>query len=135
MYLVIYIGNFTILNKILNYYNYDDTFISLGDIIDRGLDGIKCLERVIMDPRITCLMGNHERMMLDGMLEYYHSKDMWCHDFMLWIQNGGNNTFQALTQLPKEHQTKILNVVSEWSQYTFYDTSNRLPHIFITCRL
>ena len=42
--------------------------IAVGDLIDRGPDSPAVIERMMAltaDPRAICLMGNHERMMLD----------------------------------------------------------------------
>jgi serine/threonine protein phosphatase 1 len=68
------------------------TVILLGDIIDRGKDDVKMLEKVkelLDDPEkeglanFFCLMGNHEAMMVDA-----HSGPS--SALMMWIQNGGN---------------------------------------------
>jgi serine/threonine protein phosphatase 1 len=68
------------------------TVILLGDIIDRGKDDVKMLEKVkeLLDEpekeglaNFFCLMGNHEAMMVDA-----HSGPS--SALMMWIQNGGN---------------------------------------------
>ena len=40
-----------------------DHLYILGDMIDRGPDGIKILQDVIDRENVTCLIGNHEHMM------------------------------------------------------------------------
>ena len=68
------------------------TVILLGDLIDRGPDDAGVLDRVKMlldDPEywglagFHCLMGNHERMMLDA-------AEGRSGEVMQWLKNGGN---------------------------------------------
>jgi serine/threonine protein phosphatase 1 len=68
------------------------TIILLGDIIDRGPDDVKVLERtkqLLDDPESNglanffCLMGNHEAMMVDA----YEGPSS---SLLMWLQNGGN---------------------------------------------
>jgi len=66
--------------------------VLLGDIIDRGGDDIRVLNKVkelLDDPEkegltnFFCLMGNHEAMMVDAFTGSSTS-------LLLWLQNGGN---------------------------------------------
>jgi serine/threonine protein phosphatase 1 len=66
--------------------------VLLGDIIDRGGDDIRVLNKVkelLDDPEkegltnLFCLMGNHEAMMVDAFTGSSTS-------LLLWLQNGGN---------------------------------------------
>ena len=43
----------------------DDTLYILGDVIDRGPDGIPLLREIMAAPNMVMLLGNHEYMMLD----------------------------------------------------------------------
>lgn len=38
----------------------DDTLYILGDVIDRGLDGVKILQDMMARPNIVPILGNHE---------------------------------------------------------------------------
>ena len=42
----------------------DDTLYILGDVIDRGPNGIKLLQAIMDMPNVKMLLGNHEHMML-----------------------------------------------------------------------
>lgn len=74
---------------------YEDLLISVGDLIDRGPDSIKCLQ-LMKEKWFRAVRGNHEQMALDA-LKY--------NDFALWTLNGGiwfsrlddNQKKQALT--------------------------------------
>ena len=43
----------------------NDHLYIIGDMIDRGPDGIRILQDAASRPNITCLIGNHEHMMWD----------------------------------------------------------------------
>jgi len=66
--------------------------VLLGDIIDRGGDDLRVLNKVkeLLDEpekegltNLFCLMGNHEAMMVDAFTGSSTS-------LLLWLQNGGN---------------------------------------------
>jgi len=71
--------------------------ILLGDLIDRGGEDMKVLDKVkeLMDDpgsegleSFNVLMGNHERMFMDAVES---SETMWGYNsLMLWVKNGGN---------------------------------------------
>jgi serine/threonine protein phosphatase 1 len=71
-------------------FNEGDTLYLLGDIIDRGENSLKCLEISRLIPNIICLMGNHEKMLVD----YFIKNDN------EWLKHGGRETIQ---QVVKKH--------------------------------
>jgi serine/threonine protein phosphatase 1 len=48
----------TMLEKIV--FSADDTLYILGDVIDRGMDGIALLREIVAAPNMVMLLGNHE---------------------------------------------------------------------------
>lgn len=79
------------------YINDKDLFIFLGDYIDRGeqsLESLKYIMELSKKENIICLMGNHEQMMLD----FFKNNDLNTTDVYdsIWIDNGGNVTFEQL---------------------------------------
>ena len=58
-------GQYDLYKTMLNEINFtsEDHFYILGDMIDRGEDGIRVLQDVASRPNVTCLLGNHEYMM------------------------------------------------------------------------
>lgn len=83
-------------------FSKNDTLYILGDMIDRGPDGIAILQMVMKNPNMHCLFGNHELLMVDAI----------CHhrDFFLWaLQNGGHITNNAFQALSKEQQCDIID--------------------------
>lgn len=86
-----------------------DLLISVGDIIDRGPDSVKCLQ-LLHEKWFQAVRGNHEQMALDALES---------NDFALWAMNGGS-WFSTL-----EDKTHAL---------TLLEACRDLPHIIeITC--
>ena len=56
--------------KKINFQDYDELYI-LGDILDRGVGGIKLLQEVLKMRNVTMLMGNHEQNFLDEIKNNY----------------------------------------------------------------
>lgn len=46
----------------------EDTLYVLGDVIDRYPYGIRILRKIMKEPNIKMLLGNHEHMMLEALL-------------------------------------------------------------------
>jgi serine/threonine protein phosphatase 1 len=103
--------------EILNLKKKDKLYI-LGDVIDRGPDGIKILEWCMEDNNIELLLGNHEIFLIDyltNLLKENHSEKNFNEIFNIfdfrrlngdWIYNGGMETFYGLQELSldKIHQ-------------------------------
>jgi serine/threonine protein phosphatase 1 len=86
-----------------------DLLISVGDIIDRGPDSVKCLQ-LLHEKWFRAVRGNHEQMALDALES---------NDFALWTMNGGMwfSTLQDKTRAR-----------------TLLEACRDLPHIIeITC--
>lgn len=67
-----------------------DRIYVLGDCIDRGVKSLQTLKAVLNDPRSTLLLGNHEDMMAQTILDYYDGE---CEYGYPWFQNDGYHTF------------------------------------------
>lgn len=55
----------------------EDRLYILGDVIDRHPGGLHILRHTMKDPRITLLLGNHERMMLEALTQPGFSQEGW----------------------------------------------------------
>lgn len=51
-----------------------DTLYILGDVIDRGPDGIKILKYIMNKSNIHLILGNHEVMMLEYLVPSFDSR-------------------------------------------------------------
>ncbi|MBE5879561.1 MAG: fructose-bisphosphatase class III [Lachnospiraceae bacterium] len=91
----------------------EDTLYVLGDVIDRGPDGIKILNDMMKRENVIMFMGNHELMMLDALknLQEYRSHDREdTDDLDLWLDpcNGGKRTFEAFQELSPAKKKQII---------------------------
>lgn len=84
-------------------FNYSDTLYIIGDIIDRGPENLKMIEKVMKTPNIKMIIGNHEDMMLN----FFKNKST--YDYILWYQNGGGKTDAEFSQLSEKEQFRILS--------------------------
>lgn len=76
----------------------DDHLFFLGDYIDRGSDSKGVLNTIMKLKIKTCLLGNHEDMMIDALI---HNRP---HAFDMWAHNGGRTTISSYGgKIDKEH--------------------------------
>ena len=80
----------------------DDKLYVLGDIIDRGKDGIGILLDLMKMDNAIVLLGNHEWMFLNAIKPTANMNDI-----KLWYRNYGNVTHDAYLELPIETQNKL----------------------------
>lgn len=81
----------------------EDTLYIIGDVIDRGPDGIKLLRKIMEMPNAVMLLGNHEYMMLQ-----YMDPDATAADIRRWNRNGNAPTLAAYRRLEERDQQDIL---------------------------
>lgn len=109
-------GNKNAFNSIMSQINLkeNDRLYILGDIIDRGCDGIKLLQEIMDMHNVYMLLGNHEYMMMDA-LNFPYEPNGCTSDIpidgkkILWFENGGNTTYNAWLNLSLEEKDKIKN--------------------------
>ena len=112
--------------KVLDFLQPDDKLYFLGDAIDRGSDGYKIMTKLLNDPRVMYLMGNHEAMMLEAiehMITYGLEDYQYCGMDDIWLYgNGGMKTFEDMNygkgiNLPKLYKDiKNMPVYAIFSQ-------------------
>lgn len=81
-----------------------DTLYILGDVIDRGPEGIGLLREIMAMPNAVMLLGNHEYMLLQ-----YMSPDATDADIRRWNRNGNAPTLAAYRRLEREEQQELLH--------------------------
>ena len=120
-----------------NYQKYDamlraihlrptDTLYVLGDVIDRGPDGIRILLDMMARPNVVPILGNHEftaAMCLPWLMEEVtdQSLDRLGTDQIAalseWIANGGGPTLRSLKQLAQEDREDILDYLRDLNRF------------------
>ena len=83
-------------------FSADDTLYILGDVIDRGVDGINLLLEIMEMSNAVMLLGNHEYMMLQ-----YLSPDATDIAIRRWNRNGNAPTLAAYLRLKAKTQQRI----------------------------
>lgn len=86
-----------------------DKIILVGDLIDRGRQSLEVIQWAMKTPNVITLMGNHEHMMIDTILnkgEYGPG---------IWEMNGGDKTLNSYHNnedgvLPKDHMEWMENL-------------------------
>lgn len=81
----------------------EDRLYILGDVVDRGPDGIDLLETIMNNPNMTLLLGNHEYMMLQ-----YFSPEATEIDHRRWNKNGNAPTLDAFRKRSPGEQERLL---------------------------
>ena len=103
-----------------------DTLYVLGDMIDRGPDGIKVLQDMMIRPNVIPILGNHEltaALCLQWLLQEVTDQnidelqDSQLAALMEWIQNGGGSTIRKLNGLTQDERKELLDYLREMEFY------------------
>ncbi len=117
----------------------DDELYILGDVIDRGPDGVRILQWIMAQPNVKLLLGNHESMMLscETALFDFESENVSvplgtrAEKLGLWLSNSGDVTFHALLAVRSrevEAILRFLHTVPLYAQLTVDDRRFVLVH-------
>lgn len=112
-------GQYNAYKKILEKIHFSETdfLYVLGDVIDRGPEGIRLIQDIMGRENVELLLGNHECMLLNA-LRYLRQREAGeVNDedydgftpYELWLHpsNGGEGTCLELLSMPKEEQDAI----------------------------
>ena len=96
----------------INFSNNDTLYI-LGDIVDRGADGIKILQDIMKRKNVVALRGNHDFLAhhilraISAPTNLYDSEGF-LNKYRSWIYDGGSSTEEGFINLAKEEQKRLL---------------------------
>lgn len=111
-----------------------DVLYILGDVIDRGPDGIKILQDMNLRPNVFPILGNHEftaAVCIPWLIEEITERSLAALDetqlaaFSEWITNGGGSTLKSLRQLGQEERKDILEYLQEMELYAEVEAGGR----------
>lgn len=98
--------------------NPEDKLYVIGDVVDKGPDGVKVLQKIMETENCELLIGNHDLMMLDFLTELKKYEDdpekalrftIYSNIGDVWLDlNDGRRTYDAFCELEKEEQKKII---------------------------
>lgn len=112
----------------------EDTLYVLGDVIDRGPDGIRILQDMMIRPNVVGILGNHEftaAICLPWLMEEITEKSLAGLDeirlasLQEWLINGGGPTLRALRALTAEERQDVLDYLREMELYAQVEAGGR----------
>lgn len=101
-----------------------DTLYVLGDVIDRGPDGVELLRYILDNPGMHMLLGNHEQMCLDAL-----SLNATFLEELRWSRNGNAHTLQALQWMNDEVRTDLLQRLAALPDHMDITVGERKFHL------
>lgn len=107
----------------------DDFLFILGDVIDRGEDGVEYLKWLLQQPNAQLILGNHEAMLLacdflfqevtEDTLESLTAEKLQL--LSTWQQNGAEPTLRALRRLSKEDPDTLADILDYLREAPLYE--------------
>lgn len=104
-------------------FSTDDTLYVIGDVVDRGAQGIKILQDMMRRPNVVPLVGNHEYMAIQCLgfltMEITENSISKFNDDMVeaisnWQLNGGTSTIKEFGTLSAEEKRAVLEYLGEF---------------------
>ncbi len=116
---------YTTMLKMIDF-SEDDTLYILGDILDRGNEGMKILLDMMLRPNVYPILGNHEYMAMQTL--------KWLSDDITeeslanlssdkiegineWLNVGGMTTIDEFRKLSEDEKEMVLEYLEEFSLY------------------
>lgn len=95
----------------------DDSLYILGDLVDRGSDGIKILLDLIKRDNIFSCRGNHDHAAQILLRSFAASNDgCWADGleeaFQAWLSDGGNTTYEEFLKLDERSRRAVLSYLN-----------------------
>lgn len=119
-----YEGYMAILEKMR--FSKEDVLYVLGDVLDRGREGIKILQHMMMCPNIYPILGNHEYMgtkCLRFLLQEITEESITSLDagmvqgLLEWQNVGGQATMDEFHKLTREEQEDVVEYLEDFALY------------------
>lgn len=111
-----------------------DTLYVLGDVIDRGPDGVRILRDMMARPNVIPILGNHEftaAVCLSWLLKEVTEQNIAELDearfaaLQDWTSNGGEPTIRELDRLSREERAEILDYLRDMGLFAEVDAGGR----------
>lgn len=110
-------GMYKLWEQIRDYCDETDKIIFLGDAADRGNDGLKIIQELLADKRVTYLKGNHEDMFAICVPEFSEGH---FDNMSWWYANGGKETYDAVMKLSYEEQLYLAKKLDKLPETAWY---------------
>lgn len=111
-----------------------DLLYILGDVLDRGSDGMKVLKDMMLRPNVIPLLGNHEYMasvslpwllreVTEEAVDNIEAESI--QGLVEWMAVGGETTIAEFQKLPPEEQQDILEYLMEFELYDIAEAGGK----------
>ena len=110
----------------------EDTLYLLGDMIDRGPDGIRIMQDVMKRPNVIPFLGNHEDMFYRvtrkiGKPVDQNERSMIRDTFFDWTGfNGGNVTWEAYRKLSEPERAELLEFMESLTVFDEVEVNGKV---------
>lgn len=111
-------------------FSQDDFLFVLGDVIDRGAEGVEILRWLTEQTNVQLILGNHEALMLscdflfesvtEESLSKLDTEKMRC--LSTWMHNGAAPTIDGLRKILKEEPEVLESIMDYLRDAPLYDT-------------
>lgn len=123
---------FLILLEKVNF-SQEDTLYVLGDVVDRGKDGVKIIKWMMAQKNVHLILGNHEAMLLACSDFLFDGTDCDTSSltgtnrslFATWISNSGQPTYEALSAMRPSEVRYILEYLKKAPLYECITVNDR----------
>lgn len=115
----------------LHYVNFsnEDLLYIIGDLVDRGSEGIKILQDVMKRENVISIMGNHEHMLLSTLKELSYSDKAsqaeLIREEISMMPIGQEDTLVDFCQLSRKEQLDIIDYIKSLPLYQEITVSNQ----------
>lgn len=108
-----------------------DTLYVLGDVIDRGPDGIRIMFDMMKRKNVIPIIGNHESMALGIMRTSSNGLDdvSFKNAYITWMYNGGEPTLKAFMSLDAAQRRQIRSYIDTFMIYATLTVGGRNFHL------
>lgn len=123
------------IQKLFEYAKFsdDDYCYVLGDVIDRGKDGVKILRWLMKQPNIELIVGNHESFLLSCRFLFKNITENNIEDlskneletYLVWQRNGAEPTLEGMYSLSKEERLEVIEFIENSSVYEELDVNGK----------
>jgi len=111
----------------------EDTLYILGDIVDRGENGIKILLDLMSRKNVVALLGNHDHKASIVLKRLMEPKDCLPRNLFelfekllgLWLEDGGRPTRDSFLALQEEEKKDVLKYFSKMPLYKTIKVNGR----------
>lgn len=108
--------------KLLERLTSDDSLYILGDIVDRGSEGMKILLDLINRKNVFSCRGNHDHCAQILLRSFVLPDDGYFADgleeaFRLWLSDGGSPTYEEFLKLDESEQRAVLRYLGSLPVY------------------